>query len=130
MALAMRDANINTDEVGYINAHGTGTMSNDIVETKAIKEVFGKHAGELAVSSTKSMHGHGLGAAGGIELVATILGLHHDFLPPTINYTSPDPECDLDYIPNTPRAAKINVAMSNALGFGGHNATIVVKKFS
>lgn len=127
---AIKDAGINITEVDYINAHGTSTLYNDRIETLAIKKVFGDHAKKLAVSSTKSVMGHLLGAAGGVELVACALAIKNSIMPPTINYETPDPECDLDYVPNKPRAHKINVAMSNALGFGGHNATLVVKKFT
>jgi len=129
MKLAMDDAGIKPEEVGYINAHGTSTPLNDPNETAAIKSAFGDHAYKLAVSSTKSMTGHLLGAAGAIEAVATAMALKEGFLPPTINYKTPDPECDLDYVPNKGRKADIKYALSNALGFGGHNATILLKKF-
>ncbi|MCX5677853.1 MAG: beta-ketoacyl-ACP synthase II [Candidatus Omnitrophica bacterium] len=127
---AIKDAGIKLEDVDYINAHGTSTVYNDRIETLAIKKVFGAHAKKLAVSSTKSVMGHLLGAAGGVEMIACALAIKHSILPPTINYETPDPECDLDYVPNKPRAHKINVALSNALGFGGHNATLVVKKFT
>ncbi|MFH1190188.1 MAG: beta-ketoacyl-ACP synthase II [Candidatus Omnitrophota bacterium] len=127
---AIKDAGIKLEEVDYINAHGTSTVYNDRIETLAIKKVFGSHAKKLAVSSTKSVMGHLLGAAGGVEIIACALAIKHSILPPTINYETPDPECDLDYVPNKPRAHKINVVLSNALGFGGHNATLVVKKFT
>ena len=127
---AIHDAGIKPEEVDYINAHGTSTLYNDKIETHAIKQVFGDHARKLAVSSTKSVMGHMLGAAGGAEMVVCALAIKNGIIPPTINYETPDPECDLDYVPNTPRAAKIKVVLSNALGFGGHNATLVVKKFS
>lgn len=129
MRLALQDAGISPEEVGYINAHGTSTPINDPNETAAIKTAFGDHAYKLAVSSTKSMTGHLLGAAGAIEAVATAMALKEGFLPPTINYKTPDPECDLDYVPNTGRKADLKYAISNALGFGGHNATIVFKKY-
>jgi 3-oxoacyl-[acyl-carrier-protein] synthase II len=129
MAGALRDAGIAAPEVGYINAHGTSTPYNDKFETLAIKRVFGEHARKLAVSSTKSMTGHLLGAAGGVEAVATVLALHHGVLPPTINYETPDPECDLDYIPNTARKQDVDVALSNAFGFGGTNATLAFRKY-
>jgi 3-oxoacyl-[acyl-carrier-protein] synthase II len=128
MAAALRDAAVSPDDVGYINAHGTSTPYNDKFETMAIKRVFGDHARRLAVSSTKSMTGHLLGAAGGIEAIATILALHHGVLPPTINYEHPDPECDLDYVPNQARKQDIEVAASNAFGFGGTNATLIFGK--
>jgi len=130
MIASLKDGGIKPEDVDYINAHGTSTIYNDRIETLAIKKVFGAHARKLAVSSTKSVMGHMLGAAGGAELIVCALAMKHGIIPPTINYETPDPECDLDYVPNKPRAAKINVALSNALGFGGHNATLVVKKFS
>jgi len=129
MALAMRDAGVEPSAVGYINAHGTSTPYNDKSETMAIKRVFGEHARKLAVSSTKSMTGHLLGAAGGIEAIATAFAIHHGILPPTINYETPDPDCDLDYIPNQARKQDVEVALSNAFGFGGTNATIVLRKY-
>jgi 3-oxoacyl-(acyl-carrier-protein) synthase len=127
---AIKDAGIRPEEVDYINAHGTSTNYNDKIETLAIKKVFGGHARKLAVSSTKSVMGHLLGAAGGVELIVCALSLKEGVIPPTINYETPDPECDLDYVPNKPRAAKIKVALSNALGFGGHNATLIARKFT
>jgi len=130
MVAAMKDAGIKPEEVDYINAHGTSTTYNDKIETLAIKKVFGPHAKKLAVSSTKSVMGHLLGAAGGVELIACALAIKEGMIPPTINYETPDPDCDLDYVPNKPRAAKIRVAISNSLGFGGHNATLVVKKLA
>jgi 3-oxoacyl-[acyl-carrier-protein] synthase II len=129
MTLAMKDAEVEPSTVGYINAHGTSTPYNDKSETMAIKRVFGDHAHKLAVSSTKSMTGHLLGAAGGIEAIATALAIHHGILPPTINYETPDPECDLDYVPNVARKQDVEVALSNAFGFGGTNATIVLRKY-
>ncbi|HEY3067841.1 MAG TPA: beta-ketoacyl-ACP synthase II [Methylomirabilota bacterium] len=129
MAGALKDAGIATTEVGYINAHGTSTPYNDKFETLAIKRLFGDHARKLAVSSTKSMTGHLLGAAGGVEAVATVLALHHGVLPPTINYETPDPDCDLDYVPNTARKQDVDVALSNAFGFGGTNATLAFRKY-
>jgi 3-oxoacyl-[acyl-carrier-protein] synthase II len=126
---ALRDARLSPTEVGYINAHGTSTPYNDRFETLAIKRVFGEHAARLAVSSTKSMTGHLLGAAGGIEAIASVLALHHGVLPPTINYTTPDPECDLDYVPNHARKQDVDVALSNAFGFGGTNATLALQKY-
>jgi 3-oxoacyl-[acyl-carrier-protein] synthase II len=127
---SLKDAGIKPEKVDYINAHGTSTLYNDKIETVAIKKVFGNHAKKLAVSSTKSVTGHLLGAAGGVELIASALAIKEGIIPPTINYETPDPDCDLDYVPNKPRAAKLNIVISNALGFGGHNATLVVKKFS
>jgi len=130
MIASLRDAGIRPKDVDYINAHGTSTQYNDKIETKAIKDVFADHAKKLAVSSTKSVTGHLLGAAGGVEGIVCALLFKENVIPPTINYETPDPDCDLDYVPNKPRAAKINVALSNSLGFGGHNATIVLKRFS
>ncbi|HEY4909332.1 MAG TPA: beta-ketoacyl-ACP synthase II [Methylomirabilota bacterium] len=129
MAAALHDAGLEPSAVGYINAHGTSTPYNDKFETIAIKRVFGEHARKLAVSSTKSMTGHLLGAAGGIEAIATAFALYHGILPPTINYEKPDPECDLDYIPNQARKQEVEVALSNAFGFGGTNATLAFKKY-
>jgi 3-oxoacyl-[acyl-carrier-protein] synthase II len=129
MKLALEDANIAPNEVDYINAHGTSTPLNDVVETKAIKKVFGEHAYKLMVSSTKSMTGHLLGGAGGLEAVLTVKALETGIVPPTINLEEPDPECDLDYVPNQARRANIKVAMSNAFGFGGTNACLVFRKW-
>ncbi|KXG79003.1 beta-ketoacyl-ACP synthase II [Thermotalea metallivorans] len=129
MKNALIDAQIQPEAVDYINAHGTSTPYNDKFETMAIKSVFGEHAYRLAVSSTKSMTGHLLGAAGAIEAIACIMAINDHFLPPTINYTTPDPECDLDYVPNKGREREINYALSNSLGFGGHNASILFKKY-
>jgi 3-oxoacyl-[acyl-carrier-protein] synthase II len=126
---ALHDAEIRPEDVGYINAHGTSTDIGDIAETRAIKTVFGDHAYKLAVSSTKSMTGHLLGATGGVEAIATAFALRDQILPPTINLDNPDPECDLDYVPNKARRADVKVAISNTFGFGGHNATIVLKRF-
>jgi 3-oxoacyl-[acyl-carrier-protein] synthase II len=130
MAAALGDAGLAPAAVQYINAHGTSTPYNDKYETLAIKRVFGDHARRLAVSSTKSMTGHLLGAAGGIEAIASVLALHHGVLPPTINYEKPDPDCDLDYVPNQARKQAIEVAMSNAFGFGGTNATLAFRRFA
>jgi 3-oxoacyl-[acyl-carrier-protein] synthase II len=129
MAAALRDGGIDATQVGYINAHGTSTPYNDKFETIAIKRVFGDHAWRLAVSSTKSMTGHLLGAAGGVEAIATVLTLYHGTLPPTINYETPDPECDLDYVPNQARKQDVEVALNNAFGFGGTNAALAFKKY-
>lgn len=129
MNMAINDAGIKPEEIGYVNAHGTSTPMNDPIETSIVKKVFGVHAKKLAMNSTKSMTGHLLGAAGAIEAIITSMALKEGFLPPTINYKTPDPECDLDYVPNIGRKADINYALSNALGFGGHNASIVLKKY-
>jgi 3-oxoacyl-[acyl-carrier-protein] synthase II len=128
MALALRDAGVGPADVQYINAHGTSTPYNDKFETMAIKRVFGDHARQLAVSSTKSMTGHLLGAAGGVEAIATVLAAHHGIVPPTINYETPDPDCDLDYVPNQARKQEIEIALSNAFGFGGTNATLAFRR--
>lgn len=130
MRLALEDAGVNAQDVDYINAHGTGTGPNDATETNAIKTVFGSYASKLAISSTKSMTGHLMGAAGAIEGIICAIAIERGAIPPTINYEVPDPECDLDYVFNIARKQKVNVAMSNSLGFGGHNATIVLKKFA
>ncbi|MGA7854338.1 MAG: beta-ketoacyl-[acyl-carrier-protein] synthase family protein [Candidatus Acidiferrales bacterium] len=127
MSGALREAGLAPEEIGYINAHGTGTPGNDPVESSAIREVFGAHADKIGVSSTKSMHGHALGAAGALEAVATVLALHHGILPPTANYNERDPECDLDYIPNQPRALQVGAALSNSFAFGGLNAVIAFR---
>ena len=126
---ALRDAEVQADCVGYINAHGTGTPSNDCTETTAIRAVFGAHANQLAVSSTKSMHGHGLGAAGALEAAATALALRNGILPPTASFTEPDPECDLDIIPNQARSSKAEYALSNSFAFGGLNAVLLFRRF-
>ena len=130
MAASLRDAGVDVSAVGYVNAHGTSTPYNDKFETIAIKRVFGDHARLLAVSSTKSMTGHMLGAAGGVEAIATSLALHHGVLPPTINYETPDPDCDLDYVPNQARKQQVEIAISNAFGFGGTNATLAFRAYS
>src|SRR6202142_2163959 len=124
---ALKDAGLAPQEIGYINAHGTGTPGNDPVESQAIRAVFGAHANKLAVSSTKSMHGHALGAAGALEAVATILALYHGILPPTANFNEPDPECDLDYIPNQPRVLRVEQGLSNSFAFGGLNAVVAFR---
>ncbi len=124
---ALNEAKLHPEEIGYINAHGTGTPGNDPVESAAIREVFGAHADKIGVSSTKSMHGHALGAAGALEAVATVLALYHGILPPTCNYNEPDPECTLDYIPNKPRAQRVGAAMSNSFAFGGLNAVLAFR---
>lgn len=129
MREALKDANVQPEEVDYINAHGTSTELNDLNETLAIKSLFGKHAYKLSISSTKSMTGHLLGAAGAIEAIATILAIKNSIIPPTINLDTPDPECDLDYTPKVAVKKEINYAISNTFGFGGHNASILFKKF-
>lgn len=129
MELALRDAGIDPGAVDYINAHGTSTPVGDISETKAIKKVFREHARDIAISSTKSMTGHLLGVAGGIETIICTQAILNSIIPPTINYEHPDPECDLYYVPNKAVSRNVNVAMSNSFGFGGHNATVVVKKY-
>ncbi|MGQ9658784.1 MAG: beta-ketoacyl-ACP synthase II [Thermochromatium sp.] len=128
MQMALTDAGLNPDQVQYINAHGTSTPAGDIAETLAIKRAFGDHAYKLAVSSTKSMTGHMLGAAGGAEAIFTILAIRDQVAPPTINYHTPDPECDLDYVPNTARQMQIDVALSNSFGFGGTNGTLIFRR--
>jgi 3-oxoacyl-[acyl-carrier-protein] synthase II len=127
--IALEDAGISPDRVDYINAHGTSTELNDKIETLAIKKVFGDHAYKVPVSSIKSMIGHSLGAAGALEAIACALSVSTDWVPPTINYEQPDPECDLDYVPNQARQCPVRVAVSNSFGFGGHNAVLVIKKF-
>ncbi len=129
MQQAVNDAGVDVTSVDYINAHGTSTEYNDMYETTAVKSVFGDHAYNLAMSSTKSMTGHLLGAAGGLEAIATVLAIKHNLMPPTVNYETPDENCDLDYVPNEAREKEIRVAMSNSLGFGGHNACLLFKKY-
>jgi len=126
MRAALDRAGVDPGQVDYINAHGTGTPLGDLAETQAIKEVFGDHAYEMAVSSTKSMLGHMFGAAGAIEAMACVLAIHEGVLPPTINYEEPDPDCDLDYVPNEAREAHVRVALSNAMGLGGHNGCVLI----
>jgi 3-oxoacyl-[acyl-carrier-protein] synthase II len=130
MTSAIDDAGITPDRIDYINAHGTSTPLNDLCETRAIKEVFKTHASSLAISSTKSMTGHLLGGTGGVETVFTALSLQNGILPPTINYENQAEECDLDYVPNTARKKDVQYAMSNSFGFGGTNATLVLKKYT
>ena len=129
MKMALRHGGLNPPDISYVNAHGTSTPQGDIAETQAVKAVFGDHARKLAVSSTKGATGHMLGAAGAVEMTICALALQHDVVPPTINYEFPDPECDLDYVPNTAREMKVNAVINNSFGFGGHNASIVAKKF-
>jgi 3-oxoacyl-[acyl-carrier-protein] synthase II len=128
--LALADGNLNPNQVDYINAHGTSTQANDSNETKAIKKALGERASQIAVSSTKSMTGHLLGGSGGIEAVATVMAIANNRVPPTINLENPDPDCDLDYVPNSSREQEVNVALSNSFGFGGHNVTLAFKKYS
>jgi nodulation protein E len=128
MESALRDAGVAPQQIGYVNAHGTGTAANDLMETKAIHQVFGDHAGQLAVSSTKSMHGHALGASGALEAFATAMALREQLLPPTANFTEADPECNLDYIPNQARPAQVEFALSNSFAFGGINASLVFRR--
>jgi 3-oxoacyl-[acyl-carrier-protein] synthase II len=131
MRLAIEEAGIKAEDIDYINAHGTSTKVNDKVETQAIKTIFGDHAYKIPISSTKSMIGHLIGAAGAVELVATVLAIQERTIPPTINYQFKDPECDLDYVPNESRhTPKLNIAMSNSFGFGSSNAAIIIKKYS
>ena len=129
MRIAIADAGLQPEDIHYINAHGTSPAYNDRNETCAMKTVFGDHARALAISSTKSMTGHLLGASGAIEAIATILAIRHGIVPPTINYETPDPDCDLNYTPNTAIERSVDVALSNTFGFGGHNATILIKKY-
>jgi len=130
MRMAIKDAGLRPEDIEYINAHGTSTPLNDLTETRAIKTVFGERAKKIPVSGTKSMTGHLLGAAGSTEAIFTLLAMRDSILPPTINYEIPDPECDLDYVPNVARRQPLTVAMSNAFGFGGTNATLIFRKFS
>jgi 3-oxoacyl-[acyl-carrier-protein] synthase II len=130
MQEAMRDGNISPTDVHYINAHGTGTKENDGNETTAIKALFGEHAKNVPVSSIKSMMGHLIAAAGAVEMICCVLAIRDQMLPPTMNLHTPDPECDLDYVPNQARPAKVDVALSNSFGFGGQNDTIIVKRFA
>ncbi|HEY7356756.1 MAG TPA: beta-ketoacyl-ACP synthase II, partial [Ktedonobacterales bacterium] len=129
MRRALQKGGIAPEEVNYINAHGTSTPPNDRSETAAIKDLFGDHAYKLAVSSTKSMTGHMMGAAGGVEAAISVLSIRDNIMPPTINYEHPDPECDLDYVPNEARQADVRVALSNSMGFGGHNAVLVFRRY-
>jgi 3-oxoacyl-[acyl-carrier-protein] synthase II len=129
MKMALRNGGLKIEDVSYINAHGTSTPQGDLCETQAIKTVFGAHAKKIAVSSTKGATGHMLGAAGAVEMAVCSMAIKHGVVPPTINYQVPDPECDLDYVPNTARELKVNIVINNSFGFGGHNASIAVKKF-
>jgi len=130
MRLALKDAKLSPEQIDYINAHGTSTPANDLNETAAIKAVFGEHAAGVNVSSTKSMTGHMLGAAGAVELLISTLAINNSIIPPTINYQTPDPECDLNYTPNTAVERELTAALSNSFGFGGHNTTLAVKRFT
>jgi len=129
VTLAMKDAGVEPADIDYINAHGTSTQLNDAGETAALKLALGEHAYKIPISSTKSMIGHLLGAAGAVEAIATILTINRGMIHPTINYENPDPECDLDYVPNTARRKDVRIAMSNGFGFGGHNAVVVLGRF-
>ncbi len=129
MQQAIEDADIQVTDIDYINAHGTSTEYNDSFETQAIKTVFGDHAYQLDVSSTKSMTGHLLGAAGAVEAIACVKAIQDGILPPTINYETPDPDCDLHYVPNKAKQKEVNITLSNSLGFGGHNVSLIFKKY-
>jgi len=125
---ALEDGALRPEQIGYVNAHGTGTTANDVTETRAVRTTFGEHANQLMVSSTKSMHGHALGAAGALEAAATVLALRHGTIPPTVNYLAPDPECDLDVVPNVARQVQIEAALSNSFAFGGLNAVLAFQR--
>jgi nodulation protein E len=128
MQAALDDAQVAATEIEYINAHGTGTVANDVTETRAIRKLFGKHANNLAISSTKSMHGHALGAAGALEAFATLMALRDGVLPPTVSFTEADPECNLDVVPNIARAKQVEFALSNSFAFGGLNAVLAFRR--
>jgi 3-oxoacyl-(acyl-carrier-protein) synthase len=130
MRLALATAGLNTDEIDYINAHGTATPLNDLSETRALKSAFGEQAYKIPISSTKSMTGHMMGATGALEAIFCIQAVRENIIPPTINYETPDPECDLDYVPNTAREINVAATMSNSFGFGGHNAVLVIKRYN
>jgi 3-oxoacyl-[acyl-carrier-protein] synthase II len=130
MRNALRSGGVDASVVDYVNAHGTSTPQGDVIESRAIKGVFGDRARKVAVSSTKSMTGHLLGGAGGLETAVTALAVHHDIVPPTINYATPDPDCDLDYVPNEARRMTVNFALNNSFGFGGTNAAVLIRKYA
>lgn len=130
MEMAIKNAGIKPEDIDYINMHGTSTPPGDVGETRAIKKVFGDYAYKVSLSSTKSMTGHLLGAAGAVEAIASILAIKYSKIPPTINFKNPDPECDLDYTFNTPKEKEVNIALSNAFGFGGHNTSVIFGKYS
>ena len=129
MRMALRSAGLNPEDIAYINAHGTSTPLGDIAEAQAVKTVFGEHARKLVISSTKGATGHMLGAAGAVEMTACILAMQHNLVPPTINYEVPDPQCDLDFAPNQAREMDVNAVINNSFGFGGHNSSIVARRF-
>jgi nodulation protein E len=129
MRACLADSGLSPEDFDHINAHGTGTTMNDVTESKAIRALFGSHADRLTVTSTKSMHGHALGAAGALEMVATLLAMRDGFIPPTANYIEPDPDCDLDYVPNLARQSQIRAAMSNSFAFGGLNAVLAIRRY-
>jgi 3-oxoacyl-(acyl-carrier-protein) synthase len=129
MQKALAHAGLEPDDIGYVNAHGTSTSMNDKLETLALKKVFGEYAYTLPISSTKSAMGHLLGAAGAVEAAICVLALQNGIIPPTINYATPDPDCDLDYVPNVARSAAIDAVMTNSLGFGGHNASLIFRRY-
>ena len=126
--MALAEAGCSPDQVDYVNAHGTGTRLNDLTETQVMKDVFGEHAKRLAISSTKSMHGHAMGATGALELVATAMTVSQGVIPPTANYTTQDPQCDLDYVPNQAREKRVRIALSNSFAFGGLNAVLAFRR--
>jgi 3-oxoacyl-[acyl-carrier-protein] synthase II len=129
MKQALASASVSTRDVSYINAHGTGTLQNDLIETRAIKRLFKKQAYKIPISSTKSMIGHLMGAAGAVEAIASVMAIKHSFIPPTINYKTPDPECNLNYVPNKAINRDLNYVLSNSFGFGGSNAALLFKKY-
>jgi 3-oxoacyl-(acyl-carrier-protein) synthase len=130
LSLALKKAGVSPNEIDYINAHGSATVLNDVIETHAIKSVFGESAYRIPISASKSMTGHLLGAAGAIEAIMCVLAINYGVIPPTLNLTHPDPECDLDYVPNKARAVKVTTAMSNSFGFGGHNSVLILRRYS
>jgi len=130
MQMAMKRGGVKPDDIDYINAHGTSTQLNDVMETKAIKATFGERAYKIPISSTKSMTGHMIGCAGAMEPAICIMTIVNGVIPPTINYENPDPECDLDYVPNTARKAELNTVLTNSFGFGGHNSVLILRKYA